>query len=504
MSCNTTQANQGVTNSAAVKQIINKGNFTVLEKMSGLSNEELLILRNTGYPNQPKQYGCALLVLVYGYNSINVSIAGFISSKVFPNALDGSITPTFYNDLVDPDHGVLHNIGLLQSAKSKSPAGKAKELERKSNSSHWLRNMGGKAVSNPASGSSLNLPSWAADALNKASADATAARAAGTQTGNTFVEDLQSVCESISTRAYLKCLSMGSFGGFQEAVAYVSGMVQNFYDAIYDFYQGMQIMMLQAQLFIAQLIMDFQLIITSRFFGKYNRIITFLLAVICLILKTIQTLLDDIGFFASILGGSDSLFKALNAVQTVVNWGAQILDYIQNPITSFLPAMFPKQALAVTKFINDIGKIPEQFFGNLLKTFSAGKRMNNTALAIINTIVKRYCLGSQLGGLETVLDQFGTVGNRSKWSRGGYAGLRPHVNFFPRGHSPAEGRRFSILTENSDGIPMFTLSGAKNAVSSVFDISKNKGLERVKEDGVAFRENAKGLWNVLTRNFKAT
>jgi hypothetical protein len=501
MSCDTTQTNQSVVNSAAVKQIIEKGNFTVLEKMSGLTSEELLILRNTGYPNQPKQYCCALLILVYGYNSINITISGLISSAVFPNALEGRITPTFYNDFVDPDHGVLRNIGLLESAKSKSPAGKAKELERKSNSSHWLRNMGGRAVTNPASGSSLNLPSWAADALNRASAEASAARAAGTQTGNTFVEDLQSVCESISTRAYLKCLSMGSFGGFQEAVAYVSGMIQNFYDALYDFYQGMKLMMLQAQLFIAQQITDLQLLFTSRFLSKR---VQFFLALVCMILKAVQTLLDDIGFFASILGGSDSLFKALNAVQTVVNWGSQILDYIQNPITSLLPALFPKQALAITKFINDIGKIPDQFLGSLLKTFSAGKRMNNTALAIINTIVKRYCLGSQLGGLETVLDQFGTVGNRSKWSRGGYAGLRPHMNFFPRGHSPAEGRRFSMLTENSDGTPTLTLKGARNAVTSIFDISQNKGLQRVKEDGVAFRENAKGLWDVLTKNFKAT
>lgn len=499
MACNSQTANNSVINSTAFKRLVETGDFTVLETMCGLSREECFILKNNGYHNQPKQYASALIVLCYGYDAINISITGLISGSFFPNALDGSVTPTFYNDLVDPDHGVLMNIGLLDVAKANSPAGKKQQLERKSNSSHWLRNMAGRAVTNPATGSSLNLPSWAADALNQASADAQQARASGQIKGTTFVEDLQNVCENISTRAYLKCLNFGSFGAFQEAVAFISGAIQNFYDLMYDIYEGLKLISLQAQLFISQLISDLQELLISRFISKRIQLV---LAVVCLILQTTQVLLDDIGFFATILRGSDSLFQALNAVQTVVNWGAQILDYIQNPITSFLPAVFPKQALAVTKFINDIGKLPEQFLGSLLKTFNSGKRMNNTALAIINTIVKRYCLGSQLGGLATVLDQFGTVGNRSKWSRGGYAGLRPHINFYPRGYSALQGQRFSMLSLNSDGKPSFTLSGARNSLQNVFDISNSTPYKNFREDAAAFGENAKGLWRVLTSNFR--
>jgi hypothetical protein len=455
-------------------------NFPSLFATCGLTSEQLMVLNNNGAGKNPNIFAGYLFILTKGWNALGAEF------EFAPEYIPYVVSKETYKDFINKDNGVLKNCGLLEIAKARCPAGSSGQLNDLGRLGMFSR-LTGFQITNPISGPATHLPPGCKDILD--------------QTDNEFVKGLTDVCESICSHSYLKCISVGSYGGFQQAIHYITGVVQDFFSMMYDVYQGLQLLALQAQLFINEIIEDIQTFLVDRFLSKRVQIF---LAVVCVLLAAVQTLLDDIGFFASLFKGSDSLFNALNVVQTVVNLGAQAINYVYNPITGALAAAFPKQAQGVLNFITKIGQLPEQFLGHALKSFSLGKGMHNNGIAIANAIIKRYGLGAQLGDLAPILESFGTAVPQSNWHRTAAPVLKGPMSFLPRNIRncrAALDHRFSSLTYDTNGVPHLTFSGLKNSFTNVVSLEKNPYYQKLKQDGGLLAADANGLINTLRYSF---
>jgi hypothetical protein len=378
-----------------------------MQTQTGLPQIALSVLYNNGAGKNLNQYAGYLYILIHGWGALDKS---FSYHTVFAPYV---VTKETYNDFIDKSAGILYNCGLLDLCKRTCPAGKNGQLNDLGRLGLFSR-LTGFQVTNPITGPAIQLPPSSKDTLDVQHSG--------------FVDGLQSFCESINTHAYLKCFAVGSYGGFQEAIHSITNTVHDFYDAMFDLYQDMQLLMIQAQMMIQQYIADLQFFLTNRFLqGK----IGLFLSLICLVLSTVQTVIDDVAFFGSLFDGSDNLFAVLNSVQTVVNFGAQAIEYIYNPITAGLPALFPKEAKQLVDFVNKLGDVPSNYLGILLKHFSFGKAMHNKGIAIANTIIQHYGLGSQLGDLNPMLQSFGCVVPSGNWHRTNPPVIKGPITFKP-------------------------------------------------------------------------
>lgn len=363
----------------------------ILEVQTGLSfgsKGVLQKIKNMSLPNM-NLYASILYILIRGYDAIGsqFSFEGF--DKV-------AITPEFYNWFVED---FIEELGLKEALK-KTPAGSRDELKNIGANGSFTRYSAHNNI-NVMTGPGVNAPCLAADLLN------------GIHPG--MVDEIENFCNVIRTRSYLS-LPSDAFGGLSQAMWFITGAVTAFYQAVVEIYQGMVQMMQQ----IYSVINSIYRMIQNYIISIIEQIIP--LSLLCLILDAAQTILDDIGFFAQLFNGSDSLFTTLNAIQTVVNYASFGVNFAYDPLNG-LATLFPRQAQQVYGFINQIQNMPQALLGKLVQHIGFGVNSNNEALAIANTIVQRYNLGSSLGPLNSVLSSAGTVGNRSKWYRTGNTGI---------------------------------------------------------------------------------
>lgn len=394
-----------------------KGNIDIslLEKQTGLpvNGDILKIIKHSCLPNYSK-YAASLAIISQGFACVN-------SSYQVQGSDICTITPEFYNNFTR----FLYENGIYEKMRSKSgdpvmdtlneiPNAIASGFNSVSNAidddflNPFLIGMQGLLTRltpfntmNPMTGPGLNTPCLGADLLNSIHPG--------------LVDDIEQTCNIIRTHAWMT-LPSDCFGGIQQAMWYISGAVSAFYQAIMEVYQGVQRIIQQFLAAISAVFRMIQNYITSLI----EQIIP--LDLLCLILDAVQTVLDDIGFFAQLFKGSDGLFKALNAVQTVVNYASFGVNFGYDPLNG-LATLFPKQAAQVYDFINKVGDFPQAYLSKLISHVGFGVSMNNEGLAIANTIVQRFGLGSQLGPLEPILASAGTVGNRSKWYRTANTGV---------------------------------------------------------------------------------
>lgn len=443
-----------------------------LEEKSGLTSAELLkfaaILpseRGIVYPNH---YKAALLMLVYGHRSLNSEVKDTASKSSDEKSLSDEfyrpviIRPETYHTFIDV---ILPGVGLSAIAEKHSVAGNKVDQDGKSNL-HPMGQLGKMAfLAQHSPNSSFESPFVGISAQHKILMEK---HLPG------FAQKIYEVCEAVQTKSFLRGISVGSFGGLQEIISAISGAVESFYSALYCLYKGVQTLIQQVKMWIHTQIMLIQRFIIQRFFNE--KIIAWL-SLVCALLSSVQTLLNDIGFFATLFNGSDSLFKALNAVQKIVNVGSQIMDYIANPITSGLANAFPKKAQAFADFLKSMDKIPERYLGNLLKTYSFNKSLHSRGIMIANAIIKRYGLGSQLGELNNLLLQFGTaMPNNSSWYRQGAPVLKGVFNFTNSqiwdDRDYRINPKYDIFTYDANGKPLFTWKGIKNSFTSAMDLVK--------------------------------
>jgi len=449
-----------------------RGNDSIpsLKIQTGLTEIELAVLYNNGAGKNLNQFAGYLYTLVHGWKAFDKSFS--YHTVLAPYV----VTPDTYKDFINKEAGILYNCGILEKCKKTCPAGKVGQLNDLGRLGLFSR-LTGFQITNPMTGPASTLPPGVKDTLD--------AQHSG------FVDGLQNFCESINTHAYLKCFAIGSYGGIQEAVHSLTNVVQDFYSAMYDLYQDMQLLMIQAQMVIQQYIADLEFFLTTEFLGGK---IGLFLAIICMILSTVQTLIDDVAFFASLFNGSDNLYAVLNSIQSVVNIGAQAMEYIYHPITAGLPAAFPKEAKQVVDFINNLGNVPSNYLGILLKHFSFGKIMHNKGIAIANSIIQHYGLGAQLGDLNPMMQSFGCAAPSGNWHRTAPPVLKGPIKF--------KNAKIPSNLKNRVKVDPYSVSSLWQMVKSDFsNLTTDGGV--LEKDVEKFGSQLKGIFspsNVVTGN----
>lgn len=357
-----------------------------LEAQTGLDNTILSKLRNAD--GVDAVYASRLLILTKGYSCIDTVVNDTSIGYSVPIKLQ-------YKNFIN----YIKNNGL-EKALANTPAGQKNELKDIGNAGVGSRNSAN-YIRNPMTGPAVNSPCLAADLLE------------GVFPGS--IQNIEQFCNIVRTRAWISMPS-DMFGGINSAMWYITGALNSFYSAIMEIYQGMQ-----------QLIRDFYATING-IMSMVNRVITSIiesiipLGLICLILDAVQTVLDDIGFFAQLFNGSNQLFQTLNSIQTVVNYASFGVNFAYDPIGG-LALLFPNEVGQVFNFVNNIGQFPQTYFSKLIGNFGFGAVANNEGLAVANTIIQYYGLGAQLGPLGPIISSAGIVGNRSQWYRTANSGV---------------------------------------------------------------------------------
>lgn len=371
-----------------------------LEKATGLpiNGDVLTIFKTAFLPNKSK-YAASLEILIKGHDAINETIK-----------VDGSdsctITDKFYNQII-----TLIELNGLQQAVANTPAG-SKMINGPGNIIvNMLQSIGllgsfsrysANNSTNVMTGPSVHSPCLMDDLLNTIHPG--------------MVDEIENACNVIRTHSFLS-LPSDAMGSINQAMWYITGAVNALYSAIINLYMGLQAMIQQFYAGINALIG----IIQSQIISLIEQFVD--LELICAILGAVQTVLDDIGFFAMMFNGSDQLFQTLNSIQTVVNYASFGVNFAYNPIGG-LETLFPQQAQQVFNFINMVQSMPQVFLSKLMSHIGFGTISQNRGLQIANAIVQQFGLGAQLGPLGPVLASAGLPAPESKWYRTGNTGIR--------------------------------------------------------------------------------
>jgi hypothetical protein len=356
-----------------------------LEIACGVSENQafLNILRNKA--NNDAEYIAYLSILGLGYKAIDKQIVDGKDTQ--------KITPKFYKNFL----GFLQKSGYYDIVKTQSPAGKANELEdigQNGAFSRYVNNL----INSPITGPAVNTPCLGADLLNQIHPD--------------FVNNLENFCNVIRTRAYL-AMPAGAFGSIGSLMWQITGAVGAFFNCLIWIYQGMELLIQQFFAIISSAMRMLQQLIIS----VLERYIPFDL--ICTILDTVQIVLDDIGFFASLFNGSDNLFNVLNAIQNVVNIMSTGIGFVYNPFGA-VQYFFPKEVAAVMNLASQLQNLPQQLLSQVMTNFGFYSAANSEGLAIAAAIIQRYGLAAQLGPLAPYVNTLAAQApNNSGWYRAG-------------------------------------------------------------------------------------
>jgi phage-related protein len=126
--------------------------------------------------------------------------------------------------------------------------------------------------------------------------------------------DLEKFCNAIRTHSYL-AMPKGSLGSIGRIVAGINGVVAAFQSIINDIYNGIILYIQQVYAWVNGIIGELQ----KKLMQAIEDIIP--LDLICLLLDTFQTILDDVNFFTSLdippfLVSSTSSARALSSEET--------------------------------------------------------------------------------------------------------------------------------------------------------------------------------------------
>ena len=227
----------------------------------------------------------------------------------------------------------------------------------------------------PVTGSSRNSPSLVEYALNKINPK--------------FTEELEKYCVMIKTHAYLALPSM-AFGSLQRVVGQLNGVVATFQKMIYSVYKGAIDLIKKFYAVINGIISQMQKMMVSLI----EQIIP--LDLICLILETVQVIMDDINFFTSLFGQSGSIFNYLNTFQTYLN---QASTLVSNPFTTLM-AYMPPEVKNIMDMVDQFGSDPNGFLTDQLSNYGYGWALNAIQGDILGAVINKY--GAQYAAIGPI------------------------------------------------------------------------------------------------------
>lgn len=347
-----------------IRELEKKTNLTLYPYIFG---GELAIIKHQFSNLNTNKYYLLLALLVYGFDN-----------QVLESSVQGQekyiIDDAFINDFL-----ALARQPRLAQILKKTPAwqkgcfdgiGKLGSTEVNANNME----------NNPISGPEKTTPSLVEYLLNQIHPDA--------------VENLEKFCNTIRTRAYLS-LPKGAFGSLGRIVAGLQGVVAAFSKIINDIYNGIIFYIQKIYAWINGIIAEMQRLLMKAI----ERIIP--LSLICLILDTVQVILDDINFFTSLFNMSGPLLDYLNTIQNFVNIASNL---VTNPFTTVM-AYMPPEVQNVINIVNQIGTDPGGFIADNLSNYGyawvATALQGNLVGALVDKFGPQYAAITPLGNVLT-------------------------------------------------------------------------------------------------------
>jgi hypothetical protein len=206
------------------------------------------------------------------------------------------------------------------------------------------------------------------------------------------VNNLEKFCNTIRTRSYLSMPS-GSFGSIKRIINIINGVTKLLNTLVNDFYKQLTKFIREVYATINGIINE----IKTYLLNLINEIIP--LDLLCLILDTVQVVLDDINFFTSLFNARGPWLNYLNTIQTYVNTSS---NFIQNPFTTLAGFLPPEVSNYIDKF-EELGDDPEGFISDQLSNY--GLSYINTALQgdVVGALVEKF--GSKYASGVTPLSE---------------------------------------------------------------------------------------------------
>lgn len=250
------------------------------------------------------------------------------------------------------------------AALKKTPAGTSGALED-TGSEGLMASLSQMLQESPVRGSKRNTPTLVEQALNKIHPK--------------FTETVEKYCVLIKSRAYLSMPPMAG-GSLRRVVNAFKGIMKAFQSVVFNIYKGAMRAIQQFYAYINGIVTKIQKMLVSII----EQIIP--LDLICLILEAIQTLLDDVGFFASMFGGKGSFFQYLNTFQTYINTASNL---IRNPFTS-LKGFIPADIQKIIDLVDQVGSDPSGFLTDQLNNYGYGYVMSALQGNFYGALVSKY------------------------------------------------------------------------------------------------------------------
>ena len=351
-------------------------NNTLLGILHGVPHSELGVVKFHYCQNNINKYYLFLNMLVYGFDN---KIMSAWSNYHCTYVIDKPFVNDFFALANDPHIG--------KSILEKTPAGKKGCFE-------GVGLLGANEINsdrqpnNPATGPSSSHPSLVTDLMEKIHKGS--------------VAELEDFCNKIRTHAWLS-MPKGSFGSLSRLIAGINGVVEAFQKIVNDIYNGMIYYIQKVYAVINGVIGELQ----KQFMQMLDKIIP--LDLLCLLLDTFQTILDDVNFFTSLFNMSGPFLNYLNTIQNYMNTTS---SFVSNPFST-VSAFFPPQVQNVINQFNQIGTDPGGFLSDQLANYGysyvATALQGNIVGALTNKLGPQYAAFNPVGNY---LAKAGAIYNR--------------------------------------------------------------------------------------------
>jgi len=371
-----------------------KGYEDILNSHTVSPSEISELEKQTNLSLYPYVFGGELARIKHQFSNLNVNkyylllnflVYGF-DNKIISSSIQGTekyvIDQGFINDFLK-----MAKQPGLQEALKKTPAyqkGCFDDIGKLGSTQANADNMS----NNPMTGPSRSHPSLVTSLINKISPDA--------------MDNLQKFCNAIRTHSYL-ALPKGAMGSIGRVVAGINGVITAFQGIINDIYNGIMLYIQQIYAWINGIVGQLQQMLLQAI----EDIIP--LDLICLLLDTFQTILDDVNFFTSLFNMSNSFTEVMGQIQNFVNVGSQ---FISNPFTA-LQSLIPSNVNNIIQQINQIGTDPGGFLADQLSNhgyaYVAQALQGNILGALSDKFGPQYAAFNPIGN---VLAQSGNILNR--------------------------------------------------------------------------------------------
>lgn len=216
-----------------------------------------------------------------------------------------------------------------------------------------------------------------------------------------FTQTVENYCNLIRSRAYLS-LPLNSFKSLGDSISKINGVLVDFQKIVLSVYKGVIGLIQQIYAYINALMVKVQKMMIS----VIEQIVP--LDLICLILDTLQTVLDDINFFSSLFGGNGNFSKYFNNFQNYLN---QASTLVSNPFST-ISAYIPSDVKNIIDLVNQVGSDPNGFLADQLSNYGYSWALNAIQGDIVGALINKY--GPQYAAINQISQLLNSTENFSK------------------------------------------------------------------------------------------